>query len=151
MTVYRISNIKYKDDLSGNGAKLYGGRWNLPGHPVIYTAEHISLCVLEMLVNITLTESHLKYQLLQIQIPDNIEPVIISAKKLKSIWQDDEAYTRFIGTEFLKNKQSLLLKVPSAVIQEENNVLINPQHSYFKKVTIGKSYPFKFDNRLFSF
>lgn len=151
MTVYRITNSLYKDDLSGQGAKLYGGRWNNTGFPAVYTSEHISLCILEMLVNITLPESQLNYYLLQINIPDSFEPLFISKKKLKQNWEDDENYSRFMGTAFLKNKQSLLLKITSAVINEENNYLINPLHSDFKKVSISKSLPFKFDNRLFNY
>jgi len=151
MIVFRITNSFYKDDLSGVGAKLNGGRWNLPGYPLLYSSEHISLCVLEMLVNITLPESSLNYHLLKIKIPDTVEPAIILNKKLKLNWEDDEGYTRFMGTEFLKNKQSLLLKVPSAVINEEHNYLLNPLHNDFKKVTVSKSHPFKFDNRLFTY
>ena len=151
MTVYRITNSNYKDDISGIGAKINGGRWNLPGLPALYTSEHISLCVLEMLVNITLPESQLNYYLLQIQIPDSNKTALISNKKLKINWEDDEDYTRFMGTEFLKNKQSLLLKVPSAVINEENNYLVNPFHTDFKKVRIIRSHAFKFDNRLFTY
>ena len=151
MTFYRITNSAYKDDLSGQGAKIVGGRWNLPGHQALYTSEHISLCVLEMLVNITLPESSLNYHLLKITIPDTYEPTIILNKKLKTNWQDDEAYTQFMGTEFLKNKQAAVLKIPSAVICEENNYLLNPLHPDFKKIVIRKSSPFKFDNRLFNF
>ena len=56
-----------------------------------------------------------------------------------------------MGTEFLKNKQAAVLKIPSAVISEENNYLLNPLHTDFKKIVIRKSSPFKFDNRLFNF
>ena len=151
MTVFRITNSLYKDDLSGYGAKVNGGRWNIPGHAALYTSEHISLCVLEMLVNITFPESRLNYHLLQITIPDSFEPALVSKKKLKLNWEEDETYTRFIGTEFLKNKQSLFLKIPSAVISEENNYLLNPLHNDYKKLNITKSIPFKFDNRLFNY
>lgn len=151
MIIYRITNSHFKDDISGNGAKLYGGRWNLPGLPAVYTSEHISLCVLELLVNISLPESQLNYHLIQLQIPDSAEIALVTPKKLKVNWQNDEAYTRFMGSEFLKNKQSLVLKVPSAVISEENNYLINPLHTQFNKVHIIKSFPFKFDKRLFTY
>jgi RES domain-containing protein len=151
MIIYRITNSHFKDDISGNGAKLYGGRWNVPGLPVVYTSEHISLCVLEMLVNISLPESQLNYHLIQLQIPDGAEIAMITQKKLKTNWQNDEAYTQFMGSEFLKNKQSLVLKIPSAVISEEYNYLLNPLHTLFNKVHIVKSFPFKFDKRLFTY
>jgi RES domain-containing protein len=151
MTIYRITNSMFKDDISGQGAKLYGGRWNIPGYPALYTSEHISLCVLEMLVNISFPESQFNFHLLQLNIPDSFEPAIIAKKKLKASWQDDMHYTRFMGTEFLKNERSLVLKMPSAVVSEENNYLLNPLHKEFKRVTITNSYPFKFDKRLLSF
>ncbi|MEI7734231.1 MAG: RES family NAD+ phosphorylase [Ferruginibacter sp.] len=151
MIVSRITNSQFKDDLSGNGAKLFGGRWNVQGLPALYTSEHISLCVLEMLVNISLPESRLNYHLIQLQVPDNAPLAIITSKKLKTNWQNDAAYTQFMGAEFLKNKQSLILQIPSAVISEEHNYLLNPLHAQFNKVSIVKSFPFKFDKRLFNF
>jgi len=151
MIVYRITHSHFKDDISGNGAKTYGGRWNVPGLPALYTSEHISLCVLELLVNISLQESQINYHLIQIQIPESAEMALVSTKKLKTNWQNDQMYTRFMGSEFLKNKQSLLLKVPSAVISEESNYIINPLHANFNKIQIIKSFPFKFDKRLFTY
>jgi RES domain-containing protein len=151
MTVYRITNTLYKDDISGIGAKTHGARWNRKGIAALYTSEHVSLCVLEMLVNITFEESQLKYHLLEIEIPDIFEPAVINLKKLKNNWEDDTEYTGFIGSEFLHNGQSLFLKVPSAVIKKEHNFIINPLHPDFKKVKIKNAFAFKFDRRLFTF
>lgn len=151
MILYRITNSLYKDDISGTGAKLNGARWNKTGYPLLYTSEHISLCVLEMLVNITLEESQLKYYLLHIDLPGDVPVTTISGKKLKKNWQDDTGYTQFMGTGFVQNNDSLILKVPSAVITEEHNFLINPLHKNFAKVKIAKAVPFKFDKRLFEF
>lgn len=150
MIVYRICNSLYKDDISGYGASIRGARWNTPGISMLYTSEHISLCTLEMLVNIILTEVKLNFHLLQINVPDTVTISSVTAQKLKQNWRDDEGYTNFIGSEFCKNKNSLVLKVPSAVITEEHNYLINPKHTDFKKVKIISSKPFIFDQRLFS-
>jgi RES domain-containing protein len=151
MIVYRICNTLYKDDISGYGASVRGARWNAPGTSMLYTSEHISLCALEMLVNIILTEVKINFHLLQISVPENASLSLVTAQKLKQNWRDDEGYTNFIGNEFCKNKDSLLLKVPSAVISEEYNYLINPTHPDFKKIKILNSKPFIFDQRLFSF
>jgi RES domain-containing protein len=151
MIVYRICNTLYKDDISGYGASVRGARWNAPGTSMLYTSEHISLCALEMLVNIILTEVKINFHLLQISVPENASLSLVTAQKLKPNWRDDEGYTNFIGNEFCKNKDSLLLKVPSAVISEEYNYLINPTHPDFKKIKILNSKPFIFDQRLFSF
>ncbi|MFM2327504.1 MAG: hypothetical protein RIR31_1706, partial [Bacteroidota bacterium] len=145
MIVYRICNTLYKDDISGYGASVRGARWNPSGTSMLYTSEHISLCALEMLVNILLTEVKINFHLLQISVPENASLSLVAAQKLKQNWRDDEGYTNFIGNEFCKNKDSLVLKVPSAIISEEYNYLINPTHPDFKKIKILNSKPFIFD------
>lgn len=150
MIVFRIANAAFSDDLSGTGAKLLGGRWNSRGMPILYTSGHISLALLEMLVNTQFKDYIIPLDLLSIQLPENIEFAEINFKKLKTDWVKDFEYTRFIGDEFLKDKQSLLLKIPSAVIHEEHNFLVNPLHPDFKKVKIVKTRSFKTDERLFS-
>lgn len=150
MIVYRITNSLYSDDLSGTGAKLFGARWNSKGTPMLYTAGHISLAVLELLVHSSFKNFSIDLDLIDIQLPANIEPAEISVKKLKSKWEYDQDYTRFIGDEFIRNKQDLLLKVPSAIIREENNFLINPLHADFKKIKVRETRSFKPDERFFS-
>ncbi len=149
MIVYRITNSLFKDDLSGSGAKTFGGRWNSKGISMLYTSEHISLAVLEMLVNISMEEVKKFYHLLEIYVPDNNSISLIVENKLKPNWHDDESYTNFIGDEFSKNTKALILKVPSSVIIQEHNFLVNPKHPDFKKIKIQSSNPFTFDNRLF--
>ncbi|HMK04011.1 MAG TPA: RES family NAD+ phosphorylase [Ferruginibacter sp.] len=151
MTVYRITNSLYKDDISGSGAKIKGARWNVPGNSMLYTAENISLSTLELLVHIGFNDIQNFYHLLTILIPDEVSLKEISADKLKKDWQADEDYTAFMGTEFLRNNASLILKVPSAIITEEHNYLINPGHADFKKVKIKRSKQFIFDKRLYIF
>lgn len=151
MIVYRITNSLYKDDISGTGAKIKGARWNMPGSSMLYTAESISLSVLELLVHIGLQDIQNFYHLLAIAIPDNIVVTEINLNKLKKNWLEDEDYTAFMGTEFLKTNESLVLKVPSAIINEEYNLLVNPYHPDFKKIKIKRSNPFIFDQRLYTF
>jgi RES domain-containing protein len=150
MIVYRISNAAYKNDISGTGAKLNGARWNSKGTPMLYTAEHISLAVLEMLVNTNFKEYSIELDLMYIQLPASPVPAEIKLSKLKEHWKEDPSYTKFIGDEFIKQQQSLILKVPSAVINEEYNFLINPLHPDFKKIKISKTKSFWPDKRLFS-
>ena len=150
MIVYRISNALYSNDLSGTGAKLMGGRWNSKGIPILYTSEHISLALLEMLVNTQFKDFIIPLDLLNIQVPETASLTEINLNKLKKGWVGDFGYTAFMGDEFIKNKQSLLLKVPSAVIHEEYNYLINPLHADFKKIKITDTRSFKTDERLFT-
>ena len=149
MIIYRLSNSEFANDLSGNGSKLYGGRWNSVGVNALYTTENISLAVLEILVHIKLFKLPPHYNLVSIEIPRTIEPVIISHKKLKQSWKDDVAYSQFIGNEFLRSSQGLILKVPSVIIEQENNFIINPKHPDIKKVMITENKVFEFDKRLY--
>ncbi len=150
MIVYRICSSQYNDDLSGTGAKLFGGRWNSKGIPMLYVSEHISLAVLEMLVNNQFQDFSIELSLLRISIPDTIDVKEIKLTKLKSAWNEDHSYSKFIGNEFIKSKTNLLLKVPSAVVMDEHNFLINPLHTDFKKVKITEVKDFKTDKRLFT-
>ena len=150
MIVYRIANTAYSNDISGTGSKLLGGRWNSRGLPILYTSGHISLALLEMLVNTQFKDYAIPLDLLSIQFPDNVDVSEVSFKKLKKDWIKDFEYTRFIGDEFLKDKQRLVLKIPSAVIPEEHNFLLNPLHPDFKKVKILETRSFRTDVRLFS-
>ena len=149
MIVYRISNTAYSDNISGAGAKLTGARWNSVGIPVLYTAEYISLAVLEMLVNTNFKDYDTPLDLMYIKLPDQYKATTIESGSLKSSWKDDFEYTRYIGDEFFKQNQSLFLKVPSAIIDEEHNYLANPLHQDFKKIKIFKTKSFWPDKRLF--
>lgn len=148
MTLYRFAKQIYSNDISGTGAKKLGGRWNSPGLPVVYTSCTISLSLLELLVYHSAYEEIRVNILMRIEIPDIPAPSL-THKSLKQNWQKDIDYSRFIGNEFLKSKKSLLLKVPSVIIPEEYNVLLNPSHPDFKKVKVIKASPFQFDARLF--
>lgn len=149
MIVYRLTSGEYINDLSGTGAKLYGGRWNSIGLPALYTTQHISLAVLEILVHIKSYRRPLNYHLISIDIPESVEMVSIDHQKLKNNWKDDVAYGQFIGNEFLTAATSAVLKVPSAIIEDENNFLINPAHPEVRKIKVRSSKIFEFDKRLY--
>ncbi len=149
MIVYRLTSGEFIHDLSGKGAKLYGGRWNSFGLPALYTAEHISLAVLEILVHTKNLRTPLNYYLITIEIPENGSLASIDFKKMKRNWKDDPVYLQSMGDEFLTSKQSLVLKVPSAIIEAENNFIINPAHPDLTKIKILKSENFIFDKRLY--
>lgn len=149
MIVYRITNSAYNDDISGTGARVMGSRWNSKGVPVLYTSQHISLCVLEMLVNTNFKDYAIALDLMYINFPEQQAVRSIELNSLKNNWKDDFEYTRYMGDEFIKQKESLVLKVPSAVIHEEYNYLANPLHPDFKKIKIIKTKSFWPDQRLF--
>lgn len=148
MIVYRFTKEIYSHDISGEGAKRWGGRWNSPGLSVVYTSYSISLSLLELLIYQSSYEEIVVNRLMSIEVPDSAFQSL-AANSLKPNWQNDIDYCRFIGNEFLQNKKSLLLKVPSAIIPDEYNIMINPAHPAFVKCTLASSRLFEFDTRLF--
>jgi RES domain-containing protein len=148
ITVYRFAPTIYSNDLSGNGAKLYGGRWNSIGTPAIYTSFTISLALVELFIHKKTYEEIIVNQLMEITINDTIETKI-DYQKLKTNWQDDAGYCQYIGNQFLAMEQVGMI-VPSAVIEQENNLVLNPlSKDFLKKVKIKKIKSFSFDDRLF--
>ena len=150
MTVYRICNPQFSEDLSGTGAKLYGGRWNTKGIAMLYASEHISLSVLEMLVHNRFTDFVIDLSLLHLAFADTIIIKEVKNNKLKTDWIADVEYTQFMGDQFIKAGTHAILKVPSAVIKEEYNFIMNPLHADFKKIKITQIHSFSTDKRLFS-
>lgn len=149
MIIYRFAHKKFATDLSGTGAKLNGGRWNFTGIPVVYSSEHISLGLLEVLVNANTLSDLQSIQLLEIEIPVHCKPDEIKIEKLKKDWYKDFDYSRYLGSELLKHNNSLLIKCPSAVINREYNYLLNPLHPDIKQVKLKIIHDFDFDERLF--
>lgn len=150
MIVYRLSKAKYAESLDGRGAELAGGRWNSKGIPVIYTAEHISLCMAEVAVHLPLGIVPTDYNLIAPDIPE--EEINADFKKdLPYDWRTTYTIedTQNIGDHFFTSGLKMILKVPSVVVQGEFNYLINPRHPKIKKVKIIKNQPFNFDERLF--
>ncbi len=151
MIIYRIASTNYIQDLTGTGAKLFGSRWNSVGIPMLYTGEHISLCLLEALVHVKHKQFLMQVSIIDIEVPAMDDMNEIKIAKLKKTWREDDTYTKFIGDEFVGSNNALLMKVPSAVVEEEHNFLINPLHADFKKIKIINNRIFKADKRLYSF
>lgn len=147
MITYRLTTGKFANDISGTGARLNGGRWNPVGLSVLYTSQFISLSILEILVRASKYTSPDSYTLTSFEIPEN-NIYQIQFKKLKRDWKFDLTYSQGIGEDFLKENQSLCLKVPSAIVSQENNFLLNPSHPDFKKIKIVGSELLELDKRL---
>ena len=150
MLVYRLSKEEFCNDLSGRGARDYGGRWNSKGYPVIYTSESRSLAAFELSVHLNLFLMPTKYMMVKINIPEEIDIESVDSKKLPEGWNSfpSNPITRTIGDDFIKGNESLVLKVPSVVILGDFNYLINPLHKDIKIITIVDIEPFSYDNRI---
>jgi RES domain-containing protein len=149
MTVYRFASSIHANDISGTGARLKGGRWNVVGLPVLYTSETISLSLLEVLANASTLEELQLLRLVEIEVPNNVPSQEIHLSQLKKEWWTDFEYSQWLGSEILKENKVLSIKCPSAIVEKENNYLINPLHALFRKVTIKVINEFHFDERLF--
>jgi len=147
MIVYRLTTGEYARDISGAGSRIYGGRWNPVGLAALYTSEFISLAILEILVRASKNTSPPSYTLTSFEIPES-DIYQVQLKKLKLEWKYDLKYTQGIGEDFLSENQTLCVKVPSAIVPQENNFLLNTLHSDFKKVKFIGSELLELDKRL---
>lgn len=148
MKVYRISKCNFIDDLSGTGAALYGGRWHSKGTYIVYTAASPSLALLESVVHISNIQA-MDYCMICLDIPESsIEEKTIT--DLPPNWFVNPApdALQTIGDRFIQNNQYLALQLPSAIMPEENNYLLNPHHSLFKTIKVLYRRTVPIDERL---
>lgn len=146
---FRLVKAKHADQaFSGEGARLVGGRWNLPGTPLVYTSESLSLAALETFVHLQPVDKRIRYVWFRVTIPANV--AIDTPSALPASWQaspPSEA-SQSVGTAWAKKAASAVLRVPSILVPGEHNLLLNPLHGQFKRLKITKAQPFDFDGRL---
>jgi RES domain-containing protein len=140
MNVYRITWTKYADDLTGKGAWLNGGRWNDKLTACIYASESRALAVLEYTVNVKINEIPRALSLVTLEIPDT-GILKLKEEELPGNWKDAPApsSTKDFGTELLKAAKFPIIKIPSCIIPNEFNYILNPMHErsrYFKILEI---------------
>lgn len=151
MRAFRIARQQYLEDLSGEGARLYGGRWNNKGYSMLYFSESLSLSLLEILVHLDFKYLPEDYGFLEVDIPDKLINTKMKLNKLESYWRDNPPhnYTMNLGTSWLKSSKGLAMQVPSAVLPVTNNILVNPRHKLISSIKIIKSGILDVDNRVF--
>lgn len=138
------------DDLSGAGAERTGGRWNAPGTPVLYTSPTVALAVLETLVHIGSSTLPLNRYLVRLDVPQDVLTAAIQADGTAlSGWDALPADKVSIdwGTAWCAGLASALALVPSVVVPEENNVLVNPRHPDARRITATKVRRWVYDPR----
>ena len=151
ISAFRICKTKHLPSaLSGEGARLNGGRWNSPGRFVVYTSSSLSLATLEVLVHLEEPEAFIRlFSWLSVEIPEDaverVNPVTLATG-----WHDDEtnSSSRSVGDAWLRSFRSAVLAVPSVVTPGEWNYLLNPVHPRFAEIRVGAAKPFRPDPRL---
>jgi RES domain-containing protein len=148
--VFRIAKTRSIRDLSGTGARVHGGRWNRKDIPVVYASENRSLATLEFLVHVPLSLLPNNLSIACLDIPDNVVAEQISIADLPKNWRDYPAPPELadLGSEWAIAMRSLLLRVPSAVVLDEFNILINTKHPDMNRAVISSVESYTFDRRL---
>lgn len=141
-------------DMTGEGAFHYGGRWNSAGRHAVYASLNPATAVLESIVHLGRLLNPIDRYLIAIEIPDDLcndrAAGVIRAKRLPAHWNaiPHHQATVLYGDKWLKKGKQLGMLVPSAVLEEEMNIVLNPHHPAMKRLRIRKSRPFVFDPRL---
>jgi len=149
MFLWRISNHR---TLDGRGGLETSARWHTQGRPIVYLAESVAGALLEVLVHLELSPAHLpkSYRLLKVEMPDDLSVEALSPKALVETWANDETLTRTVGDQWLASKRTALLRVPSAIIPETFNLLLNSAHEEARRLKIVSHRQFPWDLRLIS-
>jgi RES domain-containing protein len=151
LTVFRLGKHIYRDQLfSGQGGLYASGRWTPRGRPVVYTSASISLAVLEYTVNYRRRGWVPATVLGRAVVPASVRVETISIDELPASWFAAAPPPRLqtIGGEWLERGETAVLKVPSAIVIEEWNYLLNPLHADFRKLRMGVPKPFSLDQRV---
>jgi RES domain-containing protein len=149
-TAWRIVQSKHlAHAFDGEGARLFGGRWNSPGRRAVYCASSISLATLEMLVHLPSSAILRSYRLIPVEIPDALIATL-GSDRLPKDWNRSPAPPELqeLGDAWMDSLASAAWKVPSAIVPLEANFLLNPAHPGFAKLKIGKPIDYPIDPRL---
>lgn len=147
---WRIVKTKYiASEPSREGARLYPGRWNNRGVPVIYAADSLALAVLEIVVNFDADSVEEHYSVFSMQFESDMV-LSPSPEDLPENWDKTPivSASRLFGDQWVKENKKAVLKVPSVVIPQEYNFVLNPKHPDFNSIHFGAPQPLKIDDRL---
>ncbi len=149
MLVYRVGKTKHANDLSGEGAKINGGRWNRKNFPCLYTSASRALSLLEYTVNVNIEDIPRALSVSTIEIPDS-GILKINEASLPGDWKQvpSPSSTKDFGTHFLKAGKKAIIQIPSSIIKEEYNYLLNPAHPESRNFKIVEIRDLVYDVRI---
>jgi RES domain-containing protein len=147
--IWRIARAPFLA-LDGEGAHLFGARWSSEGTAVVYAASHLSLAALEYLVHVDIEDVPADLMAVEIEVPDDAEQRVVEVGDLPPNWRATSAprACRALGDDWAAAGKELVLRVPSVLIPEESNVLVNPAHPRAGEVRALGERPFVYDPRL---
>jgi RES domain-containing protein len=141
--------ISHHDSLTGEGGLRSAGRWHTIGRPLVYCTQSPAAALLEMLVRLERTmDAVVRYRLIRIEAPDNVPIEALGAAELQADWIANRSSTQTIGDAWLARAPSALLLVPSAVVPETANVLMNPAHPAARRIRLIAASEHQLDSRL---
>lgn len=151
MLLWRICRRRYAASAwSGEGARLFGGRWNSPGTSVVYTSTSLALAAIETFVHLEPNLRPADLVSIAVELSDDLPTSRITPAALPTDWARRRGDSlREFGDGWLRAAETVALYVPSAAIRGEWNVLLNPAHPAFRKIRSERPRPFKFDLRMF--
>jgi RES domain-containing protein len=149
MVAWRLSRAD-RAALDGEGGRLFGGRWTPVGYPAVHTAATAALAILERLVHTSPRHMGVNLVLTLVEWPDEMLVTAVLEPTLLPRWRETPAPDALqqIGLAWLVARETPVLSVPSAIVPEERNYLLNPRHAYFRRLKSRPPKPYTFDPRL---
>jgi RES domain-containing protein len=148
---WRIAKARHQGEaFSGAGGLLSTGRWHAKGDRVVYAASSLALAALEVFVHLNRVHTKIRWVVFEVGIPDTTPVVAVRPGTLPRTWRREPplAATMRIGTQWLRDARTAVMRTPSAIIPTECNYLLNPSHSDFRRLRISTAAPFSFDSRM---
>ncbi len=150
--IWRICEATFADSaFSGEGASIVGGRWNSKGKRMVYTAEHLSLAILEVFIHLNVpTVRRDFFVAIKAEIPDDLNIEYMNVDRLPLDWclSTSKSSLQALGNEWIDSARTPILAIPSAIVSQEFNYLINPLHPQVDRLIIDIPQPFNFDSRM---
>jgi len=151
MRIWRICRARFAGEaFSGQGARRFGGRWNSPGVPMVYSSSSLALAAMELFVHLEPNQQPDDLVSIAALLPEGEPAMRLEPSKLPSRWWSDNFKPlRVIGDKWIHENKSLAIEVPSAALRMEWNVLVNPLHPAIAKLKVDPPQAFHFDARMF--
>ena len=151
MRIWRICRARFAAEaFTGSSARIFGGRWNSRGVPMVYASSSLALAAIELFVHLEVNLQPEDLVAIAATLPPGEPSQRLAPEDLpKNWWRDDFDPLRAIGDKWIRKKSSLAIEVPSAALRMDWNVLVNPLHPAITKIKIEEPKPFRFDARMF--